>query len=118
MAVRGMVDKLIRRYGTSFVLLRSDGNRDIKGIMQITGTASRQNMQTNFAPLGEVPRGRYLLLVPAEPEIEKGDVLIRSEEELYFTVCRVERVWFRDETLYCWCLCEERGASGAWAKQS
>lgn len=118
MTMRAMMEKVIRRYGTTFVLLRGDGNYDVKGIMQIVGAASRQNMQTEFTPIGEVPRGRYLLLVPLEPELKKGDVLVKEDEKRYYTVCRVERIWFQEKGLYCWCLCEERGEPGKWGSLS
>lgn len=112
--MRTMIEKLIDRYGTTFSLLRGDGNIEIKGILQIVGAASRQNMQIDFTPLGEVPRGRYLLLVPAEPEVSKGDVMTKNGSGRYFTISRVEQVWFREKTIYCWCLCEERGVPGKW----
>lgn len=113
-----MIGKIIRRYGTTFTVFRGDEMRDIKGIMQIVGAASRQNMRTEFTPLGEEPRGRYLLLVPLEAEMEKGDVLVKGNEKQYYTVYRVEKIWYQEKALYYWCLCEERGEPGRWGSQS
>lgn len=112
------IEKVIKRYGTTFTVLRGDETREIKGIMQIVGAASRQNMRTEFTPLGEVPRGRYLLLAPLESEIEKGDVLVKGDEKRYYTVCRVEKIWYKEKGLYFWCLCEERGEPGQWGSLS
>lgn len=113
-----MMEKIIKRYGTTFVRLRGEGNDEIKGILQIVGAASRQNMRTDLTPLGEVPRGRYLLLTSLEPALNKGDVFMKENEKRYYTVCRVETIWFREEGLYCWCLCEERGEPGQWGDPS
>lgn len=113
-----MIEKIIRRYGTEFLLVRAEGNIAIKGILQIVGAASQQNMRTEFTPLGEVPRGRYLLLTSLKPELEKGDVFMKEDEGRYYTVSRVEIIRLREEGLYCWCLCEERGAPGQWGNLS
>jgi len=53
-----------------------------------------------------------LLLVPLEPLLEKGDVLRREEQ--WYTVRRVEKVWHKNQPIYCWCLCEERGKADNW----
>ena len=110
--MRALVEKVLRKYGTPLVLRRYDGDREIHAVMQHTASLGWQNMQPVYSPLGEIPRGQYLLMVPLEPLLEKGDILCR--EDKWYTVRRVEKVWHRDQPIYCWCLCEERGRMRNW----
>jgi hypothetical protein len=110
--MRTLVEKVLHRYGTPVLLRRFTGDTVLYGIMQHTASLGWQNMQPVYSPLGEIPRGQYLLMVPVEPLLEKGDILRR--EEKWYTVRRVERVWHRDQPIYCWCLCEERGKVDNW----
>ena len=110
--MRALVEKVLRRYGETLLLRRYTGDMEICAVMQHTASLGWQNMQPVYSPLGEIPRGQYLLLVPLEPLLEKGDILRR--EEKWYTVRRVEKVWYRNQPIYCWCLCEERGRMRNW----
>lgn len=114
--MRGKVERILKRYGTTFALLQDDGNHEFRGIIQIVGAASQQNMQTEYTPVGENPQGRYLLLMPLELKPEKEDIFYKDDK--VYKISRVEKVWFRDEALYYWCLCEERGEVKSWGNPS
>ena len=98
------------------MLRNLDGDTTIYGFMQHTASLGWQNMQPVYSPLGEIPRGQYLLLVPLEPELTKGDIF--QKDGTWYVIRRVEKMWHGDEAIYCWCLCEEGGREGTWSTQS
>ena len=114
--MRHMIDRILRKYGTPILLRTIFGDSTVYGLMQHTGSLGWKNMQPVYSPLGEVPRGQYLLMVPLEPEIKKGNIIRRGD--IWFVVRRVEKMWYGEEPIYCWCLCEEGGKSGIWGKRS
>ena len=113
--MRKTVEKILNRYGSPITLHRFEGDFELRGFMQHTASLGWQNMQKVYSPIGEIPRGQYLLLLPPEPLLVKGDYLFR--EEIWYRVCRVEKVFYREEVIYCWCLCEEGGKLGSWGNQ-
>lgn len=114
--MRRKIERILRTYGTPITLRRGDGDTTIYGFMQHTGSLGWKNMQPAYSPLGEVPRGQYLLMIPVEPLLKKGDVVRR--DGVWYMVRRVEKMWYQDEAVYCWCLCEEGGKTGIWGSQS
>lgn len=114
--MRQMIERILRKYGTPLLLRRIDGDTTIYGLMQHTASLGWKNMQPVYSPLGEVPRGQYLLMLPVEPTLEKGDVF--KKDDRWFIVRRVEKMWHGDEAIYCWCLSEEGGNTGIWGSQS
>lgn len=113
--MRKTVEKILQRYGSSITLHRVEKDTQLRGFMEHTASLGWQNMQSVYSPLGEVPRGQYLLLLPVEPLLVKGDLLYR--EGIWYRVRRVEKVFYRDEAIYCWCLCEEGGKIDYWGSQ-
>ena len=114
--MRRRIEKLLRRYGTPILLRKFDGDMLLYGFWQHTGSLGWKNMQPVYSPLGEVPRGQYLLMLPVEPLLQKGDTFCK--DSIWYVVRRVEKMWYGDEAIYCWCLCEEGGKTGPWASQS
>ena len=110
--MRRTVEKILRRYGSPITLRRSVGDTLLYGMMQHTGSLSWQNMRVAYSPLGEVPKGQYLLILPVEPLLKRGDFLLRDGS--WYWVRRVEKVMYRDEAIYCWCLCEKGGNVDHW----
>ena len=110
--MRRTVEKILRRYGGPITLRRITGDTTIYGFMQHTGSLGWQNMQPVFSPLGEIPRGQYMLLVPVEPLLKRGDFIRR--DDIWYVVRRSEKVWYQGKAIYCWCLCEEGGTLNQW----
>ena len=113
--MRKLVDKLLRKYGTAMVLEQASGDTTVYGFPQNTATAARKYVIPEYTPLGEVPQGQYLMLLPLEPMPAKGEVLAQGDKR--YEVRRVERVWYRDEAIYCWCLCQEEGGADQWGNR-
>ena len=114
--MRRMIERILRRYGTPILLRNVDGDTTFYGFMQHTASLGWQNMQPIYSPLGEIPRGQYLLMVPVKPALTKGDVI--RKDGVWYIIRRVEKMWYKDEVIYCWCLCEEGGRTGIWGSQS
>lgn len=110
--MRKTVEKILQRYGCEVTFRRITGDKKVYGFMQHTGSLSWQNMRVAMSPLGQIPRGQYLLLIPVDPELRKGDYFCK--DAIWYVVRRVEKVMYQDETIYCWCLCEEGGDLDFW----
>ena len=111
-----MIERIFKKYGTSMVLRGGGGDKTVRGIWQHTGSLGWQNMQSVYSPLGEIPRGQYLLMLPLEPPLQKGDTLYK--DGIWYVVRRVEKIWHAEQAIYRWCLCEEGGQTGEWTSQS
>lgn len=101
------IEKILRKYGTSMILVRREEALPFKGFLQHSGSKSWQNMQPQYCALGKIPTGQYVLLAPMKPEIAEGDTLICGD--LKVAVQRIETVMSADKPLYRWGLCERKG---------
>lgn len=110
------IEKVLRRYGTSLILCRGDSEEIFRGFLQHSDSRSRQNMLKEFCPLGEIPRGQYILLAPLELELKTDDTLIQGTNKV--TICRIETVMYGDRPAYRWGLCKEKGDEDLWGSQS
>ena len=114
--MRRLIERVFEKYGTPITLRGFDGDTVIRGFLQHTGSLGWKNMQPVYSPLGEVPRGQYLLMLPLEPPLAKGDML--QKDGVWYVVRRAEKMWYGDEAIYRWCLCEEGGQTSTWGSQS
>lgn len=112
MTLREEVEKIFESYGSSMTLYQQGREVQFRGFLQHFNLHTWQNMEKSFSPLGEIPRGRHVLLAPYDTEIRVGDVV--DLQGIKYTLRRVEIVMCGDERLYCWGLCVERGADGQW----
>ena len=106
--MQGTVEKIIRRYGNEMVLVQNGKQTTVRAFLQETRSRSQEYAQREFSPLGEICRGLYVYIGPAEPLAEMGDRIRFGDRR--FEVRRAEAVKVNDKTLYCWGLCVERGA--------
>lgn len=110
------MDKVFARYGTALTLLRGEESTGFQGFLHCVTSRSRQSMERQVLPLGELPRGQYVLVAPAGLGLVPGDV-IRLEESSY-VLRRTETVRYQDTALCCWGLCVEEGGEDTWGSQS
>ena len=114
--MKALIDRIFRRYGTQITLRRWSGDVILQGFLRQTGSLSRQNMETVQSPVGQIPWSQYTLYLPAEPVLEAEDIFLVGDT--WYTLRRVEPVYFREEVLYYWGLCERRGDTDTWGSQS
>ena len=106
------IDGIIACCGMDLVLMKAQGAVSIRALLQVMRSKSQDNVQRAFGPLGEVPKGGYVLIAPMEPTVEVGDEL-RWGARL-FDVRRAEPMMYGNEALYIWGLCVEKGGGDEW----
>ena len=111
--MRRLVNKIFRRYGVPIKVEVSSGSYTIYGFVQHTATSARKHLLPEYTPLGEVPQGHYLMLLPVS-EVQVGKQLMYNGK--WYIVRRLERVWLGSTAIYDWCLCEERGERDQWGQ--
>lgn len=104
------MDKIFHRYGSRILLKRGASETEFRGFLQHYDSKSWQNMDHAYGPLGEIPRGKHVLLAPAELSVVEGDTLIMGSLEV--VVRRVEAVMAGDRVMYLWGLCAGNGSDG------
>lgn len=114
--MRGMVDKILRQYGTGMTLIRDGEETSVRGFFQPVLSRSFQNMVQLDTPLGEVGRGQYLYIGSAEAMVREGDSLRLGDREYVF--CRAEPYYYCADAVYIWGLCMEKGEEDTWGFQS
>ena len=93
------------------VVQDTDYTNKVKGFVKNGASSARKYLLTEYSPLGEIPMGFFVVLLPRY-EARVGQHLQCGDK--WYIVRRVDWVRFRDEVLYDWCLCEERGRLDTW----
>ena len=109
-----MVDKILRSYGMTIALRREDKCCTVLGFFQPVRSKSWQYLEGNYSPLGEVPRGQYVYIGPAEPAAMAGDTLTVGGKDYWLR--RAELISDRDGAVYCWGMCVEKGGADTWGQ--
>ena len=112
--MRRMVDKILHSYGSVSRLCRGPPVRTGRGFFQPVRSKSWQYLEGNYSPLGEVPRGQYVYIGPAEPEAQAGDTLQVAGKDYWLR--RAELIHDREGAVYCWGMCVEKGGEDAWGQ--
>ena len=73
-------------------------------------------MESEATLLGEISRGQYAYLGPAEVVVQEGDTLTLGGKS--YLLRRVERFYYQNQPLYLWGLCVEKGVNDTWGTQS
>ena len=106
--MRQVFDRLFARFGRSFLL----GENTITGFFYSVNSRSWQNMEQMVGPLGEIPRGQYICILPADVTVAAGDTV--QVGQTAYRIRRAEAMWAGDEMVYHWCLCVEEGGEDQW----
>lgn len=114
--MKKLVDGIFRQYGTKMELTCNGTAQEIKGFFQPVRSKSWQSMVNVATPLGEIPRGQYVYIGPADTAVAIGDMLAIGGKNYLFR--RVEPYYYGDEAVYIWGLCVEKGVNDTWGSQS
>lgn len=114
--MRGMVEKMIRTWGTRITVHHQGVATQTKGMFMPTTSRSWQNMENVYTELGETPRGQYNYIGAMEPVAEKGDILEVNNKR--YLLRRAEVVYDRKGPLYRWGLCVEKGGDDEWGDRA
>ena len=108
------VAEMMEKYGAAVTLCRGGKEWPVKAFFQSVRSKSWDFSDSDYSPLGEIPRGRYVYMGPLEPEAAAGDT-IRVESKSYL-VRRSEIVRDGKGPVYCWALCLEKGGEDSWGR--
>ncbi|MBR6596123.1 MAG: hypothetical protein IKK72_06100 [Oscillospiraceae bacterium] len=111
-----MVSMILRQHGTDMTLTREGKDTRVKGFFQPVRSKSWQSLVDQSTPLGEIFRGQYIYIGPADVAASEGDILT-VEGKSYF-LRRVERYLYRGEPVYTWGMCVEKGVNDTWGSRS
>lgn len=112
--MRGMVDKLLKQYGTRIVLYHNEEQIVVKGFLQTGGSLSQRSAKRKMSPLGEIPGNQYLYIGPAGTPAQPGDILLQNGRK--YELRQLEEVMYRSVPVYHWGLCVEAGGADTWAQ--
>ena len=107
-----MIGKILATYGVS--ITRKEERVTYRGFFQPVRSKSWQFLEGNYSPLGEVPRGQYVYIGPAEKRVAFGDTLEVGGRD--YMVRRVEPVYYGEEIAYYWGMCVEKGGEDTWGQ--
>ena len=107
-----MIGKILATYGVS--ITRKAEEVAYRGFFQPVRSKSWQYLEGNFSPLGEVPRGQYVYIGPAEQLLEVGETLEVGGRD--YMVRRYEPVYYGEEIAYYWGMCVEKGGEDTWGQ--
>lgn len=108
--------KIFGYWGCAMVWKNETGETPFRGFLQHSRSKSWQNMEKAFSPLGEIPRGQYVLIAPPEITPAVGDTVVLGEKR--YEVRRAETMLYGGKPLYIWGLCVEKGGEDTWAMES
>ena len=114
--MRQTVEKLMTRYGTDMTIVSGEEQKTARGFFRAVNSKSWQNMESVVSLLGEISRGQYVYLGPADVAVKEGDTLLLGEKSYLFR--RVEPYYFGNQPIYQWGLCVEKGVNDTWGTQS
>ena len=114
--MKKLVAGILRQYGSAMTVTHGETSVKVRGFFQPVRSKSWQNFTNVATPLGEIPRGQYVYIGPAEPRVQQGDMLTVGGDDYIFR--RVEPYWYGDEQVYLWGLCVEKGVNDTWGSQS
>ncbi len=107
--MKKLIDSLIRTYGNDVRIMHDGDTYNSKAFFQLVTSKSWQNMERMIPSIGEVPRGQFLYLGPADIPLVGYDSI--EMDGRLFIVRRADAILYRSQRLFIWGLCVEGGVS-------
>lgn len=108
----GLMSGAMNRYGVPAVLESAAGTKELKVFFHHINSSAWQNMDRQLFALGEVPKGKYLCVMPADAAASPEDTL--NVYGRCYLLRKVEQIATFTGPVCCWCLCVEKGSEDAW----
>ena len=109
-----MVNGILTSYGSDLVLFHNGESHDVRAFFRPVQSKSWSYLEGEYSPLGEIPRGQYVYIGPAEPFAEVGDDI--RINYTFYRVRRSEVIMGFYGPLYCWAMCVEKGGDDTWGQ--
>lgn len=110
------MESLMARWGTDMTIVSGEEETTVRGFFRAVNSKSWQNMESVVSLLGEISRGQYVYLGPADTAVKEGDTLNLGQKSYLFR--RVEAYYFENQPVYLWGLCVEKGVNDTWGTPS
>ncbi|MBQ8768696.1 MAG: hypothetical protein IJZ15_03485 [Oscillospiraceae bacterium] len=112
--MRKMVEKIIGTYGAPTLLLRQDGQAfALKAFLHPRKSLSQRNALKRISPLGEILGDTYLFICSVDCGAQVGDT-VKQTGDIYYELRQVETVLYKNEPVYLWGLCVQKGGADTW----
>lgn len=106
-----LMQRLLRMYGTQVQIIHEGKENTIHVIFYSSNSKSRENMEKRYCPLGQIPDGQYVCILPAGTAAVDDWLKVDGES---YRFCRVEDMRMGQQTLYQWSLLTRKGGDEAW----
>ena len=107
-----LIDAILQGYGSLVTVSDGESARTFRALVRPVTEKGWQNTRRLFGPLGEVRKGQYVFIGPADAAVSCGQtVTVRQERYL---VRRCETAYLGEKAVYVWALLVKAGGDGAW----
>ena len=106
--------KIMEKYGSVVTLSHDGTDVQVKAFFQPVRSKSWSYLSGEYSPLGEIPRGQYVYIGPAEPAAAMGDTIQVGGQKYWLR--RSELIRDSDGPVYCWGMCVEKGGEDTWGR--
>jgi hypothetical protein len=113
--MRKMVSGILQQHGTRITLTHGEESVTVRAFFQPVRSKSWQSLMDQETPLGEVFRGQYIYIGPADVEACEGDILTVGDKSYFLR--RIEPYRYGDEVVYIWGMCVEKGVNDTWGSR-
>ena len=110
------VEQVLRKYGTDLTIVSEEETKTVRGFFRAVNSKSWQSMESEATLLGEISRGQYAYMGPADAGVKEGDTILLGDRVSLLR--RVELYYYGNQAIYQWGLCVEKGVNDTWGSQS
>ena len=114
--MRNMVEAVLQQHGTDLRLTSNGVTKTVRGFFRAVNSKSWQSMESEATLLGEITRGQYAYIGPADGGAKEGDTLSLGDRT--YLLRRVEYYYFGNQPIYQWGIGVEKGVNDTWGSQS
>ena len=113
--MRQTVEKVLSQHGMDLTIVSGLERKTVRGFFRAVNSKSWQSMESEANLLGEITRGQYAYIGPADGGVREGDTLTLGEKS--YLVRRAEFYYYGNQAVYQWGLCVEKGVNDTWGSQ-
>ena len=111
-----MIRNVLWEHGTDMRLTSGGETKTVRGFFWAVNSKSWQSMESEANLLGEITRGQYAYIGPADGGAKEGDTISLGERN--YLLRRVELYYYKNQAIYQWGLCVEKGVNDTGGSQS
>ena len=112
--MRQIISNVIQNYGSTVDVVFHEKTQTVRAFLQLVTSKSWQNMERMIPSGGQIKRGQFLYIGPADVPVQEALSLRCGGKR--FRVRRADVIHFQDEPLFLWGLCVEGGPDDPWSE--